>query len=202
MRIHRILTALAMVALMCAPAKAQDDDLRHEIAISYGVEPNSFWIDVMTDIVPSMPGQKIDNKKLVGPLGLEYFYHTSPLIGVGGIFTTNISSEDVYSNDKLMIHRNKSFFSLMPAVKFNWLRKDQWGLYSKLAAGVFFGRFADKDYDENGKRASKADVESDWGFNWQASVIGIEAGSDNVRGFIELGVGEQGVALAGVRCKF
>ena len=166
MRIHRILTALAMVALMCAPAKAQDDDLRHEIAISYGVEPNSFWIDV------------------------------------GGIFTTNISSEDVYSNDKLMIHRNKSFFSLMPAVKFNWLRKDQWGLYSKLAAGVFFGRFADKDYDENGKRASKANVESDWGFNWQASVIGIEAGSDNVRGFIELGVGEQGVALAGVRCKF
>ena len=149
-----------------------------------------------------MFGQRTDNKKWFGSLGVEYFYHTSPLVGVGGIFTTNVASEDVYSKDELKSYRTKSYFSLMPAVKLNWLRKDLWGLYSKAAAGVYFGRFADKGYDVNGKKVGKSEVETGWGFNWQASLIGIEAGSDNVRGFIELGVGEQGVALAGVRCKF
>lgn len=202
MKIYRILSLMALVALMCVPAKAQNDELRHEVAISYGVEPNSVWVDAMTDIIPAMFGQRTDNKKWFGSLGVEYFYHTSPLVGVGGIFTTNVASEDVYSKDELKSYRTKSYFSLMPAVKLNWLRKDLWGLYSKAAAGVYCGRFADKGYDVNGKKVGKSEVETGWGFNWQASLIGIEAGSDNVRGFIELGVGEQGVALAGMRCKF
>ncbi len=190
------------MALMCVPAKAHDDNLRHEIGISYGVEPNSIWVDALTDLVPEMVGQHTENKKWFGSLGVEYFYHITPLVGVGGIFTTNIATEDVYSNDLLRLYRAKSFFSLMPSVKLNWLRKDRWGLYSKAAIGAFYARFADKDYDENKRKASKADVTSEWGFNWQVSLIGIEAGGDRVRGFIELGLGEQGVALAGVRCKF
>ena len=37
MKIYRILSLMALVALMCVPAKAQNDELRHEVAISYGV---------------------------------------------------------------------------------------------------------------------------------------------------------------------
>ena len=39
-------------------------------------------------------------------------------------------------------------------------------------------------------------------FNWQASLIGIEVGSPTVRGFAEVGMGEQGIVCAGLRCKF
>jgi hypothetical protein len=40
-------------------------------------------------------------------------------------------------------------------------------------------------------------------FGFQISPIGLEAGSKNVRGMIELGFGEQGVgALAGLKFKF
>jgi hypothetical protein len=39
-------------------------------------------------------------------------------------------------------------------------------------------------------------------FNFQVSALGIEAGTENVRGFAELGIGEQGIALAGVRIRF
>ena len=201
MKIYRFFTVLTLVALMCVTGKAQDD-LRHEIGISYGVEPNSIWIDSFTDIVPVREGQTTDNKKWFGSLGVEYFYHTSPLVGVGGIFTTSISTEDILSKNQLAVHRSKSFFSLMPAVKFNWLRRNHWGLYSKAAVGTIFTRFADKDYDENGKRSNKSDVITDWSFNWQVSLIGIEGGGEHVRGFLELGIGEQGVAIAGVRCKF
>jgi len=202
MKIYRLFATLALIGLMCVSAKAQDDEFRNEIGISYGFEPNSIWIDALADFVPDMPGQRVDNKKWFGPLGVEYFYHITPLVGVGGIFTTNISTEDLFSNDQLKVYRAKSFFSLMPSVKLNWLRKKHWGLYSKLAVGATFARIADKDYDEKGNKASKADVETDWGFNWQASLIGFEAGSNRVRAFAELGIGEQGVALTGIRCKF
>ena len=202
MKFNRILTLLALVALMCVPAKAQDDELRHEIGITYGALSNSRWIDAMTDIAPAMVGQKTDRHKAFGTLGVEYFYHTSPLVGVGGIFAVSTATEDVYIANELSFHRSKSFFSLMPAVKFNWLRKEHWGMYSKIAAGALMGRAADKDYDNNGNKSSKSEVRTAWDFNWQVSLIGIEAGSDHFRGFTELGIGEQGVFLAGVRCKF
>jgi hypothetical protein len=32
--------------------------------------------------------------------------------------------------------------------------------------------------------------------------LGLEAGSQHLRGYVELGVGEQGVMLAGVRYRF
>ena len=33
-------------------------------------------------------------------------------------------------------------------------------------------------------------------------MIGLEAGSQNIRAFLEAGVGEQGILLAGLRYKF
>ena len=41
-----------------------------------------------------------------------------------------------------------------------------------------------------------------WMANFQASLLGIEAGSEKIRGFAELGAGEQGIILAGLRYKF
>ena len=39
-------------------------------------------------------------------------------------------------------------------------------------------------------------------FNWQLSLIGVEAGSPYMRAFAELGFGEQGIVCAGLRYKF
>ena len=39
-------------------------------------------------------------------------------------------------------------------------------------------------------------------FNFQVSAIGVEVGSPKFRGFAELGYGEQGIALIGLRYKF
>ena len=202
MKIYRLLAMVALVALMCVPVKAEDDELRHEIGITYGALSNSRWIDAMTDIGSAMAQQRFDRQKAFGSLGVEYFYHTSPLVGVGGIFAFSTASEDVYLADKLSFYRSKSYFSLMPAVKFNFLRKEQWGLYSKIGAGAILGRASDKNYDSNGKKTGKSDIITAWDFNWQVSLIGLEAGGEHWRGFTELGIGEQGIFLAGVRCKF
>ena len=46
------------------------------------------------------------------------------------------------------------------------------------------------------------DSDSEVHVNWQISLLGIEAGGPTLRGFLELGTGEQGIALIGVRYKF
>ena len=203
MKIKSLLTILAISALLCIPAQAQEET-RHELSFSYGVLPNSIWIDVLTDVIPAAFGVEYKNDNYVGPIGVEYFYHTSPLVGVGavGVFATN--NEDGYhkNSDLLDSHRVKSYFTFMPAVKFNWLRKNNWGMYSKLALGGTYTRFTEQNYDDNGHKEGAKEITNDCIFNFQASLIGVEAGNDQVRGFAELGVGEQGLALAGIRFKF
>ena len=63
-------------------------------------------------------------------------------------------------------------------------------MYSKAAVGVTF-------MSDSGTKDSDSKVV----FNWQASLIGMEFGGA-FRGFVELGMGEQGIILGGLRYKF
>jgi hypothetical protein len=87
----------------------------------------------------------------------------------------------------------------MPSVKFNWLRRDHWGLYSALSAGVMF--VSDK-VSSNYHGDRKADSDNVTCFMFQVTGIGIEAGGEALRGFAELGFGEKGALCAGLRYKF
>ena len=203
MKIKFLLAALAISSVLCAPVQAQDEmETRHEIAVTYGVAPNSRWIDFYSDVIPAMFGVEYKNSHYVGPIGLEYYYHTSPLIGVGAVAVFATNNEDGLIDDVKDSYFKRSYFTFMPSVKFNWLRKHNWGLYSKLAIGGTYANLSSQNYDESGKKTGEKTTEKDLLFNYQASLIGVEAGNAHVRGFAELGIGEQGVALAGVRFKF
>jgi hypothetical protein len=58
------------------------------------------------------------------------------LIAVGAIATFANHTEDEKLKSSITRTSKNSYFSLMPSVKFNWLRRPNWGLYSKLAAGA------------------------------------------------------------------
>jgi len=199
----KCLLAIAAIAFLFIPVQAQDEmETRHEIGITYGAVPNSVWLDIYTDLIGTIFGETYDNNKYYGPIGLEYYYHTNPLIGVGAVavFTTN--NENAFENNIKTSHHTKTYFTFMPSVKFNWLRKKHWGMYSKLAAGATYTHFNFEDCDENGKKTGEKTTATDLMFNFQASLIGVEAGNQHVRGFAEFGVGEQGIALVGLRYKF
>ena len=203
MKIKMLLAALAISVFVCFPVQAQDEmETRHEIGISYGTVPNSVWVDAYTNIISSLFGETHDNNKYLGPIALEYYYHTSPLLGVGAVAIFSSNSEDTFENKIKTSHHKKNYFSFMPSVKFNWLRKNNWGMYSKLAVGVTYSKFDYEDYEENGKKFEDNTTANDLLFNFHASLIGVEVGNNHVRGFAEFGVGEQGIALAGVRYKF
>ena len=203
MKIRFLLAALAISAFVSIPAQAQDEmETRHEIGISYGTVPNSTWIDVLTEVIPAMFGETFENHRYVGPIGLEYYYHTSPLIGLGAVMVFATNNEDGFDGNIKDSHLSKSYFTVMPSAKFNWLRKKNWGLYSKVAVGATYAHFINQAYDQSGNKTNEKTTANDLLFNFQASLLGVEAGSQQVRGFVELGVGEQGLALAGLRFKF
>ena len=188
------MAALAVSAILCVPAQAQEET-RHEVGISYGAVPNSIWLDAFGDVISSIFGEKYEQDSYVGPIGIEYFYHTSPLIGIGAVATFVNNKEDGIRDNQVVSKISSSYYTLMPAVKFNWLRRDKWGMYSKLAVGATY-----RDYSK--KHDQEKTTDNEVLFNFHVSALGVEAGGQQVRGFAELGIGEQGIILAGVRYKF
>ena len=196
---------VAVIVLSCAPcALAQDfdpnDEPKNEFALGYGAISNSNVLDVFTDVVSAIFGARFNNKKFVGPFSAEYFYHVSPLVGVGGIAVFNHHTQDVLQSEQVTGKRTSNYFTILPAVKFNWLRKHKWGMYSKVGVGYTRAEYKTTGKDSEGTYVK--DSSGDNFFNFQASLVGIEAGNRNVRGFAELGFGEQGLIHGGIRFRF
>ena len=196
-----VLVAAAMMAVANVNGQEDFESMKHEIAVSYGALSNSTWMAIGDDMgttIVTLGSVRYDDGKFFGPLALEYFYHLNPLVGVGAIGVFAQEKKDLFIKDNIIGGAKNTYLTVLPAAKFNWLRKEHFGLYSKVAAGISF-RSQKEDYDsEDHKDLSQSDVF----FSWQLSAIGIEAGSPNIRAFVEFGVGEQGMALGGLRVKF
>lgn len=197
-----VLLAAAMLVMLGAQAQGNGyNDTKHEVSVSIGANSNSQWIDVFEDVtVVAISGAiaTFDNDHYVGPLSAEYFYHAKPWLGVGGIFAFGYNKQDVLFDGKKDGEMKHTYYTLMPAVKLDWLRKTHFGMYSKLAVGM---TLRTESIDDNSAEAN-TDSNTMTHVNWQVSLLGIEAGPPTIRGFAEFGLGEQGMLLAGVRYKF
>lgn len=192
------MVAVAMMTVMNVNAQNGYDETKHEVAISCGAYSNSQIIDVFENIGGAMVGAKFENEKFFGPISVEYFYHMKNWLGVGAILAYGQNEQDVMSGKEKIGESKNTYMTVMPAVKFDWLRKKNFGMYSKFAFGA---TLRNEKYDSS-NNSNNNDSDSEVHVNWQASLLGIEAGGPTVRGFLELGTGEQGIALIGVRYKF
>ena len=193
-----MMVAVAMMTAMSAQAQSYDYETKHEVAVSIGLYSNSQIIDAFETIGGAIFGAKLENERFVGPLSAEYFYHTKPWLSVGGIFVYGHNKQDVMSGSDKIGESKNSYYTLMPALKFDWLRKSHFGMYSKVAVGA---TLRNEKYDSHRDSKNNYD-DSEIHVNWQASFLGLEAGGETLRGFFELGTGEQVIILAGVRYKF
>ena len=197
MRKTLLLVAVAMMTATGAQAQGYDYETKHEVAVSYGIDSNSQIIDAFEEIGGAMFGAKLENEKFFGPISVEYFYHLQPWFGVGGIAVFGVNTQDAMSGSDKVGESKNSYYTLMPAMKFDYLRKKHFGMYSKIAVGATLRKEKyDSDNDSRDYDDSAVHV------NWQLSFVGIEAGSPAIRAFAELGFGEQGILQAGVRYKF
>ena len=199
---------LALMAATESHAQVIGKDIvnKNEFSLTYGTLSNSEWIEAFGEVVTVMFGGDTKTKNAFGPMSAEYFRRVSPVFAVGAIGSVSSFREDIMkrttttsgeTTSETIGDYTRSYFSFMPAAKFNWLRKEHFGMYSKIAAGVTFANTNMKDTDPT--VATKKD--NSVMFNFQASLIGIEAGGQR-RGFAEFGMGEQGAILLGIRYNF
>ena len=195
----KMIMTVAVAIMTAMSANAQNEDLRHELSLSYGVgSAAQFGAGIGEGIGLIFSNTEYDDRAIIGPIAAEYYYHfNNPKWAIGGILSyckwdsdrINKSSREKESEV------NRNFFSVMPSVKYYWINKNSFGLYSKLGAGIGFLSRTDKDQTN----AEKSD--NGCYFMFQLSVLGAEFGG-KFRGFAELGIGDQGLLQAGIRYKF
>lgn len=193
-----IIVALVISSAMCVQAQNYDDDLKSEISLGYGLPVNTS--NSIESFAKGFTGTSNheEGDKYIGPITAEYFYHINPLVAVGAIGVYSNHKMDETYDGKVTGKIKYQYFTIMPAVKFNWLRREKWGLYSKIGLGYTYAKSSLTDIADN--VSDETDGYSM--INWQASLIGTEVGNQSIRAFAELGFGEQGLALAGVRFRF
>ncbi|MBR6015798.1 MAG: outer membrane beta-barrel protein [Prevotella sp.] len=183
------------VALFSMSAQAQEQEFKHEIGVFYGFGSASDILSTYTSMFAAAAG---DQSSWWGPVGVEYYYHISPVVGLGAVAE--------YASCKAMDEKNRTndlnetFITVMPSVKFNWLRKKYFGMYSSLSAGAMFLSLS----CDNNVKATDPDAKDETlvAFMFQATALGMEFGGSAFRGFVEAGIGEKGLLCAGLRYKF
>ena len=230
-----MIIAAALLCGTVNNAQAQSEDYpKDEVAISIGAGTNSQIFSAFSNLFSALGEVLItsvgtagfytghtsyDNEKYIPPISIEYFHHMNKTVSVGAIGCFNGYTSDMFFNwqqnrgdgtstnkvkDKIGVAK-KYYATLMPAVKFDWVRTKNFGVYSKVGIGLTY--MYEKEIqktDDTGEDIGDKKIHSESRFmgNFQASLLGIEAGSQKIRGFAELGCGEQGILLAGLRYKF
>lgn len=187
-----LLVAVAMMAVVSVNAQ---DEQKSEIGVFYGCGSASNVFSAVSGAFAAAAG---DQSSWFGPVGVEYYYHVSPVVGIGAVaaYASCKAEDEKTKKDDL----SERFITIMPSVKFNWLRKKYFGLYSGISAGVMILSVSAND---NAKASDpEAKDETLASFMFQATALGAEFGSETIRGFVEAGVGEKGVLCAGLRYKF
>lgn len=186
---------MVSVAMMTVVNVNAQDGLKHEVGVFYGVGSASNVLSVITSSISAAAGNQ---SSFWGPIGVEYYYHVSPVVGLGAVAAyAGCKAEDEKTHKDDL---SETFITIMPSVKFNWLSKKHFGMYSGLSAGIMFISVSPND---NAKaNDSNAKDETLVSFMFQATALGAEFGGEQFRGFVEAGFGEKGVLCAGLRYKF
>ena len=218
----QFMSLMALMLLVSNTTMAQNDS-KSEISFSVGYgTPNERGIGEAIGeglgkaIISAMTGglydpnktQKDDSNTLA--FNLQYLYRISPKFKVGGAVTYQHTSATLMVSDNNGTYHDAAkakndYITVMPVAKYMWIEKNHIGLYSKAAAGICIASNSAKACSGFGEAEKYVDeIKTDKGtrFAYQVSAIGFEAGSKNLRGFVELGYGFQGLAQAGVSVKF
>ena len=213
---------IAAALLISVSANAQSYyNTRHEIGVTVGSGANteifSGLADFSTVLVEATVSSIITggtvtayynygDESYIPSISVEYYYHVNPIIALGGYVAFNGMNRDMYytwtDNVNHVDHKvmngeaKRRNISFIPTAKFDWLRKKHFGLYSKAGFGMSIM------YETQETKESTDFSDTTIIPNIHLTLIGIEAGSETWRGFMEYGLGEQGIICAGLKYKF
>lgn len=191
----KIITCIALAAVLSMPLQAQTRP-SNEFALSYGtVSMLDIEMVLGSALVVAATGGTWNVKDMAstGALSAQYYHNFNDRTAVGAILTFEDFTGDAYSKDAYIGKYGAVSLSFMPAFRYTWLYKEHVGFYSQIAAGI--DAMSEPEQEINTKDISAQ-------FAFQATLLGFEFGGRSVRGFLEGGVGTQGVVVGGIKFAF
>ena len=193
------LIILGLLVAFSVPALAQRDTIRsnkNEFSFGYGVKPSSsFYWSGGCLIYP-----RTDN---IGAFYATYTRRLTKVIGVGVTFCYDPIRLDYYDqvdgNRALICKVNENSLSLIPHLKVTWLNTKYVNLYSKVAfLGFRYVTYKQEEYYPDLYEVKKP-IMSPTFDAYQITPIGIEVGTKQYAGFLQFGLGMEGVVSIGFR---
>ena len=198
-------TKLIIFSLLLAfavPAFAQRDTIRsnkNEFSIGYGHMPSSsFRFRPGCLIYP-----KTDN---IGAIYVTYTRRLNKVLGIGVTACFDpirLNYHDrVNGESRLICTVSQNSISILPHLKINWLNTKYVNLYSKVAPiGIRYCTYKQKEYyPDLYEIQSPYDSFADGiDYAYQFTPIGIEIGTKRCAGFMQVGIGMEGIISIGFR---
>lgn len=200
MKAFKIIAASMMLLCAASTAFAKSDKTSKvqipdqtwdEFALTYGrVSIPAFAMNfgAVLGMVITVGNMEIKDVKSTGAIGFDYHHYFNNHFAVG--CSTVFENIDMVLVNKSNEERASSdlFISVLPGIKWRWLYREHFGMYTKAGVGVLL------------QPANPAGEQLSLGI--QLSPVGMEFGGVNFRGFLEAGFGDQGILMAGLRYAF
>ena len=183
---------LFMLVFLAATLAANAQPLyKNEIAVGSGIIATSDLQSIGYRLVRYIMDLTADEDNPVqtvnsGCNSAEYFHYLGDLVAVGGV-----AAYHNFTVSQADLKTTFTSYSLMPAVKLSWYNRDHFSSYSKLALGASLLHEV-----TDGEATNRVT------FNGQITFLGIDTGWKRFRIFGEIGFGQQGLALTGLRYRF
>lgn len=194
-KVIAVLIGLALLGTPSLRAQQFNGGPKNDLSASYGyitIPQFAITLGGVLGTAFSFGYANLEEILSTGSIQLEYLHRTNNWLWIGGcvsgekdtlVMSTKDSDGNVTGkNNSDLITANLCF-----TAKANWLRRRKMAMYTRLSAGAFttFGE------DENKLSPSI-----------QLSLLGLEAGGENFRGFIEVGAGMHGILSGGFKYLF
>ena len=194
-----VLLFTMMLFALCFQSKAQDwTDMQHEVSLSYGGLPVADLLHHYERYFdPSAESVDLyDDKGKFGALNISYLFYPDEDWGIGLVYSYTNSDKRILAGDKIVGDFFNSYHSICPSFKYNWYNYNFITLYSRVNAGIGIATAKASFINEENKPDEDTRVKAF--FMYQVSPIGIELGRQ-MAGFVEVGFGHMGTAMAGIR---
>ena len=197
----KTILVFCLIAFFSDTAFAQLDSIRsnkNEFSIGYGLLPvSSFGFSPWSHYYPTE-----DN---VGAIFATYTRRLTKVIGIGATYCFDPRVYNYYENPQTkegpIAHLGESSHTLMFHLKINWLNTKYLNLYSKVGQGIMVWGYNLKEYQpdlfEINMPSNKFIDRINYAY--QFVPIGVEVGTKRCAGFIQCGIGMEGIISIGFR---
>ena len=192
---------ICLLALLSGGAFAQIDTIRsnkNEFSIGYGVMPSSSF--------RFKPGQHYyPLEEHVGAIYATYTRRLTKVIGIGATYCFDPRVYTYYekpsTKDGLICRLGESSHTLMFHLKINWLNTKYVNLYSKVGQGIMAWGYNFKEYQTDVYQINMPSNKfiDRINYAYQFVPIGVEVGTKRCAGFIQCGIGMEGIISIGFR---